>query len=365
MTYFRERILDGRLPEGTRLPTELALAAEHQISRDTVRQALALLVDEGLLERVPRRGTFVKQSSPMEKVEANQSNDKRIGLVLNRPPASQLNMDILIGVEQAAKSHGYHVSFTYAEENQAQQARDIARLLNSRVQGLIIFPVSNSMHDESILHLQEEQVPFVLIDRYIPDIEADYVGPDNIGGGYRATEHLLILGHKRIAFMKSYDDTLQTTSVRDRWEGYRKALHEYNIPYDESLLVPQTDTPKIAMRECYEAFLSRADRPGAVFAVNDIVALELMKTAQHLGIHIPQDLALVGFDDLSYAAHLSPPLTTVAQPLMDVGLRAGNLLISRIEGRTGPSEHIELPTSLIVRESCGARLRVRSLTSTP
>jgi DNA-binding LacI/PurR family transcriptional regulator len=110
----------------------------------------------------------------------------------------------------------------------------------------------------------------------------------------------------------------------------------------------------------YDALLSRPDRPEAIFAVNDNEALAILKTAQRHGLRVPEDLALVGFDDLSFAAHLSPPLTTVAQPRMDLGLRAGNLLINRIEGLGGPTRHIELPTSLVVRESCGARLRVRA-----
>src|ERR1700736_3303876 len=95
------------------------------------------------------------------------------------------------------KMAGYHVSFTYTKEDQAQQLKDIAHFRANRVKGLIIFPVSNTTHDAGIWQLQEEHFPFVLIDRYYPDLETDYVGPDNVGGGYRV---LLILGHQRIGF---------------------------------------------------------------------------------------------------------------------------------------------------------------------
>ncbi|HLZ57373.1 MAG TPA: GntR family transcriptional regulator [Ktedonosporobacter sp.] len=363
MTYFRERILDGRFPPGTRLPTELELAQEHQISRDTVRQALALLVSEGLLERVQGRGTFVRRPPQAHSDEAKKDK-KHIGLVLNRPPTAQLNMDILIGVEQAAKSHGYHVTFTYAEESQEQETRDIARLRTDQVMGLIIFPRSDSAYDEAIWQLHADHIPFVLIDRYFPDLAADYVGPDNVGGGYRATEHLLILGHERIGFVSSPIETLQqTTSVHDRWEGYRSALEKYGISYDETLVIPKTTIAQADAQAVYTEFLLQPDHPTAIFAGNDLVALDLLHIARRHGIRIPEDLALVGFDDLSFAAHLTPPLTTVAQPLMDVGLRAGNLLISRIEGQITPPKRIELPTSLIVRESCGARLRVKRSSS--
>jgi len=387
MTYFRERIRDGRLPVGTRLPTDGELAAKYQISRDTVRQALALLVNEGLIERVQGRGTFVSQPA-LNSSLVTQLKQKQIGLVLNRTLRTQVNMNLLVGVEQAAKSHGYSVSFTYAEGNQEQQARDIARLRANHVLGMIIYLTGDTTRDASIQQLQADHVPLVLIDRYIPDLAIDYVGVDNIGGSYRATEHLLILGHRRIGFIFSYEETLRTTSVYERWQGYCKALQKYGVPYDETLVVPdlnpsyqaaewpagsvlndegpvvpdfrqlQTDT-----HEGLVGFLERPDRPSAIFAVNDYVALDVMQAAKDIHLRIPEDLAVVGFDDMGFAAHVNPPLTTIMQPFIDIGLRAGALLISRIEGIVGVPKHIELPTNLIIRESCGAQVHVKKVLS--
>jgi DNA-binding LacI/PurR family transcriptional regulator len=110
-------------------------------------------------------------------------------------------------------------------------------------------------------------------------------------------------------------------------------------------------------------FLKRPDRPGGIFAVNDYVALDIMQAAKAIHLRIPEDLAVVGFDDWSFAAHLNPPLTTIVQPFMDIGLRAGTLLISRIEGIAGAPKHIELPTNLIIRDSCGAQLHVKRFLS--
>src|SRR5689334_18668286 len=225
MSYFRERILDGSLPSGARLPTELELAAEHQISRGTVRQAMSALVSEGLLERVRGRGTFVRPLLPIASPML-RTTERRIGLVLAHSSGSQLDLDILIGVEHAAKSRGYQVSFAYAEERLDELDYDIARLRADMVGGLIIFPVSDATYDESIWRLAADKIPFVLVDRYFPDLDSDYVVADNLGGGYRATEHLLILGHSRIAFVYSSKGSLLTTSVHDRWQGYRRALQE-------------------------------------------------------------------------------------------------------------------------------------------
>jgi GntR family transcriptional regulator of arabinose operon len=355
--FFRERILDGRLPPGAQLPTEFEIARQHQVSRGTVRHALESLVREGLVERTQGRGTFVRNT--ITPAPQPQAAERRLGLLLNRH-GGQLDLDILVGVDHAAKSRGYQVSFAYAEDDVEQQDRDIARLLDDRVAGLIIFPVSNTAYDAAIWRLQEQGVPFVLVDRYFPDLDSDYVVCDNVGGAYRAVEHLLILGHQRIAFVYSNIDGLQTTSVRDRWQGYRNALADYGLPYDDALVVQKSPPSETSADSPYIHMLSQPDRPSAVFAVNDHEALALLRSAQQCGLRVPEDLALVGFDDLHFAQHLNPPLTTVAQPRLEIGLRAGNLLINRVEGQDGPTRHIELPTSLVVRDSCGARLRVRA-----
>jgi GntR family transcriptional regulator, arabinose operon transcriptional repressor len=362
MTYFRERILDGRLSAGTRLPTDGELAALYQVSRDTVRQALALLANEGLIERVQGRGTFVIQP-PSNGSPVTQLKQKQIGFVLNRTLRTQLTMNLLVGVEQAAKSHGYNISFTYVEGDQEQQARDIARLRANHVLGMIIWPMGDTTQDASIQQLQADHIPLVLMDRYFPGLDIDYVGSDNVGGGYRATEHLLILGHRRIGFVFAREETLQTTSVYERWQGYCKALQKYEVPYDETLVVPDFRQLPTGTHEGLVEFLQRPDRPSAIFAVNDYVALDVLQAAKVIHLRIPEDLAVVGFDDLEFAAHVNPPLTTTVQQHIDIGLRAGTLLISRIEGIVGAPKHIELPTNLIIRESCGAQLHVKKILS--
>jgi GntR family transcriptional regulator of arabinose operon len=356
VTYFREQILDGRLPPGSRLPTEQALTQEHQISRNTVRQAMSALVHEGLLERVQGRGTFVSES--LVQSSSVRVAEKRLGVVLSQT-GDQLNMEILIGIEQAAKSRGYQVSFSYSEESPAQQARDIERLHADRVAGLIVFPVSNEENDPAIAQVYASGIPVVLVDRYLPRLATDFVVADNFNGGYRATEHLLILGHTRIGFVHLSAANLRTTSVQDRWAGYRAALRDHGLPYDETLVCAYSANSGSPSDHPYVAFLSRQDRPSAVFVVTDQQVPALFQAARRCGLSVPEDLAVVGFDDLNFAAHLNPPLTTVSQPRIDIGLRAGHLLMNRVEGSTLPPQQVVLPTSLVMRESCGARLRIQ------
>jgi GntR family transcriptional regulator of arabinose operon len=320
-----------------------------------------VLVNEGLLERIQGSGTFVRQSplAPGQRLLQAQQAQKSIGLILCRVHG-ELDMDILLGAEQAAKPRGYQLSFAYTEENAQQLALDIARLRASTA-GLIIFPISDTPHDATLAQLKADNIPIVLVDRYIPDLECDYVVSDNIGGAYRATEHLLILGHKRIGFIYSNQGGLLTTSVRDRWEGYRKALREYNLPYDEALIYHNAPVPPPEASNMYDEIVTSPDRPDAFFTVNDHTALALFQATQRHNIRVPEDLAIVSFDNASFAALLSTPLTTVAQQRMELGMRAATLLINRIEGQVvGPSRHIELPTNLIIRQSCGARLRILS-----
>lgn len=349
LAQLREQILAGRLPEGSRLPSESELSDSFGISRGTVRQALGMLENEGLIERIKGSGSFVRQT----KQQPSSQTDRQIGIVLSQQ-RDQLNMEILVGVEQGAKMRGYSVTFSYSEENVAQQRRDIERMKADGVRGLIIFPVGEDPEREGIEQLvRSEALPLVLVDRYFPTLDTDCVVADNYTGGYRATEHLLILGYRRIAFVYTHASSLQVTAIHHRWLGYRAALEHYGLAYDESLVYQRGENSS------YDAFFAQPPLPDAVFATNDLEALAVLKAAQQRGLRVPDDIALVGFDDLNFAPLLHPPLTTISQPRIDVGLRASNLLIDRLEGLRTTTKKIELPTNLIVRESCGAKLQVK------
>lgn len=360
--HFRERILDGTLRAGSRLPTELDLAEQFGVSRGTVRQAMQTLVNEGLVERIQGSGTFVlPAAATFVPDRAGPGPGKRIGILLSYA-VSELDLSMLAGAEATAKARGYQVSFAYTEESAEMQTRDIDWLRSDSVLGLIIYPLSDITYDESIWRLKAQGFPFVLIDRYFPDLDTDYVASDNVGAGYRATQHLIILGHKRISFAHGFVGNLLTTSVRDRFEGYRKALREYGLVFDESLVFPFPNWPKDEPNNPCDEFLARSDGPTAILTSTDGVAIELIHSAHRIGRRVPEDLAIIGVDNLSSSSAIHPPLTTVAQPARQIGVSAANLLINRIEGQAGPPQHVELPTSLIVRRSCGARLHVQKST---
>jgi DNA-binding LacI/PurR family transcriptional regulator len=355
LNNLRDQILDGSLRPGARIPPELELAELHGVSRGTVRQAMNALVQAGLISRVQGRGTFVRARSEY----ASTRPERRIGVVLPYL-RDELSVNILIGVESAAKVRGYQVSFAHSDERPSQQASDVLRLRSDRVAGMIIYPVSNQTHDQAIWQLHADRVPLVLIDRYYPELQTDVVCVQNADGAYRATEHLIILGQRQIGFVHTALATFDTTTVRDRYAGYRQAMHDYGLPVDPEWIFRCDRRASGYESGSYRAFVQRPGRPSAVVAVNDNEAIALIKAAAECGISVPDSLAVVGFDDIALGQHIQPALTTVAQPSKELGLRAGHTLVDRIEGYSGPLQHIELPVSLRVRQSCGAREHVRA-----
>jgi len=348
----RDQILRGELEPGSKLSPELDLAEMHQISRGTVRQAILLLVAEGLVERVQGKGTFVRR------IETDIPAGGVIGLTLPYARDS-LTIDILLGAENAAKSRGYSLLFSYTDEDIQQEAIDIKRMRAENAKGFIIFPSTNVTYDETIWQLKKEDFPFVLVDRYFANLHSEYVGVDNLGGAYHATEHLLNLGHRRIGFVGASDT--QTTSVNDRFHGYQRALSDHGINFRDHWRCSYSVAHHDEESEINEIrkFLRQETRPTAIIAINDYTAIKIVRAARAEGLSIPDDLAVIGFDDIQQASQLEIPLTTVAQPRYEIGVRAAHILIDRLKGVKSVLTQVILPTSLVIRESCGARKRFK------
>ncbi len=352
----RQILEEGKYLVGAMIPPEVELAKQYQVSRTTIRHALNVLVEEGLLERTAGKGTFVQRP---DSFTPSVKREKRIGVMLVSAN-DQLSSEILKGIEQVAKSRDYQISLTYSEDVAGERKRDISRLIEDRVSGFVIFPFSNAKYDLDIIELHTAGVPIVLVDRYFPNVSIDYVVADNFNGGYRATEHLLILGHNRIGFIYNQVGNLDTSGVHDRWAGYRQALEDYGLPYDESLIFEYPILTDVNGSYFIE-LLTQPKRPDAFFLVTDLDAPPFFQAARQQKLEIPGDIAVVGFDNTDFSAILNPPLTTIAHPRIEIGLRAGHIIIDRIEGRINRPQQVVLPTRLVVRESCGARQHVKRL----
>lgn len=360
----RAEIAREDLKPGARLPTEAGMCERFKVSRSTIRQALNRLEVDGLITRTRGKGTFLRKSSTVisdvptyrSTMDASVTSapHKVLGLVFCAR-SDTLQMSILLGVERAAKSRGYGIMFGYSGEDMRAEQREIERLLRIGADGVIVMPVSNVTSTPGVQMLQEHKTPAVLVDRYLTDLDTSYVVSDGFNGTYRLTEHLIILGYQSIVFINSGKEWITTSSVGDRFSGFRKALEDYGMPSEQtaplSINVNSTDEVR--------DLLAQGSRSLAIVAVHDAVAISLMRTAAGIGLRAALDYAVVGFDDLPDASHLPVPLTTVLQPRYDLGFKSGHLLMDKIEGREVTDDKLVLPVSLMIRESCGAHRIMR------
>lgn len=339
--HYRQLIEGGKFPVGSRLPTEMALTDAHRVSRGTVRQAMRSLSDAGLIHRETKNGTVVSAPPPSARVQA----ERIIGVVFPETHDA-FCLDIMKGVQAACRERGYHAAFGYSRHSSVLERAEVMRMKQAGFGGVLVLP-----HDDPALfsELSAASYPFVYIDQRVGAVPADFVGIDNVGSSLGATDHLLRLGYRAVAFVHQNADLSQAPStVRDRYRGYRAALTAYGVPFQPSwLIAAEHDTH-------YAEFLLQAELPRAVVAANDHTALKLLDAAFKLGLSVPEELAVVGFDDIPQAVGMA--LTTVVQPSAEIGLRAAQLLIDRLEGAASPTQQLILPTQLVVRQSCGAQL---------
>jgi LacI family transcriptional regulator len=258
--------------------------------------------------------------------------------------------NIVRAAEEVARRNDYRVILCDTRADVAVERDVIEELLAHRVEGVVIAPVS----DRSRPHLRRLGafgVPFVLVDRTVDGIECDAVLGDSVGGARRLVEHLLVLGHRRIGLVAESDDV---STARDRRRGYDDALTAVGVPLDPDLVVTSTVDPEggsAGMRR----LLALPEPPTAVFTVNNLVALGAIEAVRAAGLEVPDDVALVCFDDIEYASRLYPFLTALEQPAATFGTLSTQLLLERIERRGPARRHaVVLPGEFIVRKSCGA-----------
>ncbi len=228
-----------------------------------------------------------------------------------------------------------------------KEANYVANLASGMVDGLLL--VLPRQPQDLVKTMQQRRFPFVLIDHQGTGQDCPAVGAMNWSGGYNATEYLISLGHKRIGFITG---SMDLGCAVDRLAGYRSALKTNHIPEDEALIYEGNfDQPDGYVGA--SALLDLAHPPTAIFASNDVMAMGVMDAVRNRGLRVPQDISVVGFDDIPQASLVRPALTTINQPLEKMGRVATQVLLSMLETPEKETTRIELPTQLVVRDSCG------------
>jgi len=273
-----------------------------------------------------------------------------IGFVMRQSPeqafADLFLPQVLNGLNQAASDEGYHILLQPISPDDNSGA--YIRLLRERhVDGIVLSGPRSD--DQELLKIHAEGAPIVLLGR-LPGKDIPFVDVDNIGGAHLATQHLAKLGHRRIAMITNAPP--EYTASTARLTGYRQTLEEASIAFDESLVRYGNFTPQsgsLAMNE----LLSLDPLPTAVFVASDTVALGAIQSIRNHKLRIPDDISVIGFDDISPAEFLDPPLATVRLPAYGLGWGAANMLIRLIANEEVKNRRVFLETHLIVRESCG------------
>ncbi len=251
------------------------------------------------------------------------------------------------GVARKLQPLGYQVVILNTEENAEAESRHVENLINRKVDGFIIASAQRSGQEETFRLLEKSQTPYVMIDRMVPGLEANYVGVKDEDLGELATSHLIGLGCKRIAHIRGPN---VSTGV-DRLQGYRNALGRRKMAVRKEYIVSGQHGDSTG----YDAMLQllkNNPRPDGVFCYNDPVAAGAIKAALELGMRVPEDIAIIGAGNVHYSDLLRVPLSTVDQSSTLIGERAAELLSVRMESKKPlPIESVFIPPKLVLRES--------------
>ena len=253
--------------------------------------------------------------------------------------------EVARGIEDTAFENGYSLILCNSDRNLGKEAFYTNVLVEKRVDGILFLAAGVST--ERIVDLQQRGIPVVVVDRELPASNVDSVVTDNAGGGWSATRHLIDLGHQRIGHIAGPSD-LRLSKYRST--GYCKALEEAGIATDENLVVRGDFDFESGHRAAHQ-LLANDKRPTAIFACNDIMAIGAICAAVELGLRVPEDLSVVGYDDIPLASYSNPPLTTVAQPIYDMGVTAASMLLERLHDPSGPARQLVLDVELQIRRS--------------
>jgi DNA-binding LacI/PurR family transcriptional regulator len=254
---------------------------------------------------------------------------------------------VVRGCEDVLYAAGYNIFLCNTNEDQRKEQGYLAMLVDRGVDGLLLFGArSDAKTLSAIVH---DTIPIVAEDCPIPHNNTTVIDIENITGARLATEHLIAEGHRRIGHLGG---PLQRTAAEKRKEGYRQALEHAGIPYDRSLIFQCPPSLRGGYRSALR--MLQEQKPTALFCYNDLIAVGAMIAARHLGIDIPSDIAIVGFDDIALASLVDPALTTIRVRQYVMGRTASELLLERLSGIESPATSLSIPVELVIRNSSRA-----------
>ncbi|RXZ82041.1 GntR family transcriptional regulator [Paenibacillaceae bacterium] len=368
--YIKALIHSSELKQGDRIPTEKELMELFNVSKITVVNALAGLVNEGAVSRVPGRGSFVNDMSmsalePVEQTERSGETSlhrqlqegngrKLIGIVM--PSIEDLfSIRLIEGIQQGLREKGYRSVIQLSEGNLEQEKQAIKLFMEIGVAGLLIFPIDEEQYNEEILNMKFSGFPFMLIDRFLPGVETDYIASDGRVGTQLAFDYLWELGHREIAICS--DSPLQTVTVQERIDGYMNALKNKGAMINPAHIITDFKLGPLDAIQVHPLFRYVKNRMATAYiTLNGKLGAHIYQMAEQAGLKVPRDLSIITFDDSTAIMEGVTAFTHVKQFEHEIGYKASSLLISRIHGGPEPQGNytkILLRPELIVRQSTG------------
>ena len=351
--YLHGHIQSGALKAGDRLPSEAELGKLFEASRITVAKAVLDVQRMGLVSRRPGAGTHV--------LAPHMAEGRTFGLLIPELGLTEIFEPICHGMMRSAFARPDALLWGNAATSVGEMAREAEQMLSSfirqNVAGVFFAPLELSGDKDAANRriardLERAQIPVVLLDRcYMPYPERsahDLVGVDNRRAGYMATTHLLRMGVRRVAFLGEMN---AAGTVDARITGFHEALRKFGVHPEQEPAWRGSPQDEALVRRLLDSL-----RPQAIVCANDLTAARLMQTLIGLGVRIPEEIRIVGMDDVKYASLLPVPLTTVHQDCAGIGMVAMATMQERIEHPELPVRDVTVPTSLVVRRSCGAHL---------
>ena len=344
-------IRNGQYQPGDRLPSEAVLCERFDASRITVAKAVQGLQRDGLVVRRPGSGTYIQR--PQEQ------GSRQFGLLIPELGSTEIFEPICQGIMRSplAKTHALIWGHSSEDEDGRDQAAEALcrQFIQQRVDGVFFAPLEyiegeNLVNHRIVTALQRANIPTVLLDRdyenYPRRSNLDLIGIDNHRAGLIQTEHLWGQGARRILFVAR---KRSASTMVERIAGYHFGLHECGSQYNGRVLFGDVTDASFV-----RGFLD-SEQPDGIVCGNDLTAARLMRTLIELGVRIPEQLRLTGFDDVSYAKFLPVPLTTIHQNCGELGEAAMMLMLDRLRNPERPAMDVRVRFELIVRDSCGMK----------
>jgi LacI family transcriptional regulator len=255
--------------------------------------------------------------------------------------------EVIRGIDEELTKSNYNLILYTTHRHDGKESTYVATILNGGADGLLlVVPLISTPYLDA---LRQQEFPYVLIDQSDKAAQSSSVNATNCQGAYEATQYLIKLGHRRIGFISGL---MELNSATERLEGHMTALSDHGIPFCRELIAPgdfQEHGGYLAARN----LLALADAPTAIFASNDLSAFGAIEAIRQRHLRVPEDISVIGFDDIPQASVTYPKLTTVRQPLDQMGREAVTLLLEHIEDPAWETRQIMLPTQFIIRDSCG------------